>query len=52
MIYYIYKLVDPITTDVRYIGKTKLDINKRLHQHCLNILANFVNLHNLMLYNL
>lgn len=29
----IYSLVDPITKEIRYIGKTKLDLSKRLNQH-------------------
>tara|TARA_R110000868_G_scaffold76573_3_gene220129 strand:+ start:10312 stop:10968 length:657 start_codon:yes stop_codon:yes gene_type:complete len=30
---YIYKLIDPITNEVRYIGKTKKVLKKRLYEH-------------------
>ncbi|MCK9446447.1 hypothetical protein M0Q50_06110 [bacterium] len=33
MIYNIYKLIDPITNKIKYIGKTSLDIDIRLNQH-------------------
>lgn len=33
MKYYIYTLSDPITNIVRYIGKTKQDLNERLNRH-------------------
>jgi len=29
----VYKLVDPITKEIRYIGKTDTDLEKRLYQH-------------------
>lgn len=30
----IYKLIDPITKEVRYVGKTKNSLTKRLYEHC------------------
>ena len=30
----IYKLIDPITKEIRYIGKTKNSLTKRLYEHC------------------
>jgi group I intron endonuclease len=30
---YIYKLIDPITNEIRYVGKTKNSITKRLYEH-------------------
>ncbi len=30
---YIYKLIDPITNEIRYIGKTKNKLVKRLYEH-------------------
>lgn len=30
----IYALKDPISNDIRYIGKTKNELNKRLYEHC------------------
>jgi group I intron endonuclease len=30
----IYALKDPISDDIRYIGKTKNDLKKRLYEHC------------------
>jgi len=30
----IYKLTDPITNEIRYIGKTKNKLEKRLYEHC------------------
>ena len=32
--YTIYKLIDPITNDIRYIGLTFNDLNQRLKSHC------------------
>lgn len=29
----IYKLIDPITNEIRYIGKTKNNLQKRLYEH-------------------
>ena len=32
--YTIYKLIDPITNEIRYIGLTFNDLNQRLKSHC------------------
>ncbi len=31
---FIYKLIDPRTNEIRYIGKTKNKLKKRLYEHC------------------
>lgn len=31
---YIYTLKDPFTHEIRYVGKTKSKLNRRLNQHC------------------
>jgi hypothetical protein len=36
----IYKLLDPITNEIRYIGKTKEALNKRLGKHIFNRTGN------------
>lgn len=30
---YIYKLIDPLTNEIRYVGKTKKNLIKRLYEH-------------------
>lgn len=30
---YIYKLIDPLTNEIRYVGKTKKSLIKRLYEH-------------------
>lgn len=38
---YIYKLIDPITNKVRYVGKTKNKLNVRLSQHISKSKTNY-----------
>lgn len=34
MTVFIYALKEPVSEDIRYIGKTTVDVKKRLRQHC------------------
>lgn len=41
----IYVLIDPITTKVRYIGRTRCDLKKRLREHLSKARNNYDNTH-------